>query len=370
MDIESALPRQGGPARGGWKALGLYAGVLSCVAVVAFLSGRWDPSRVACFAGGMPEIGRATAEQIAEEVRAAAADPSVKERLERVAEAMAAGPDFREQMERAVAGMQAELLNEDVQRRLDGLAARISESLGAPGAGGEPGGPGASPHHLTRFAGAGAVLPASPGRSAGAAAGLQRAGGAAGPRMQAQGAEGMAGATLPLGFWDPLGYSKSASEGRVRYFREAELKHGRVAMLAALGFIVGERVPFFFDGAFQGPAMKTWTQIGTAGFFWPGFFIGIAIPEVLSLSRYGKESGGKTLKDGKEPGDYGFDPLGLKPEEPGLLRAAQDRELNNGRLAMLGIAGMVAQELVTGQRIPILAGIDKVYYAVPISKMR
>jgi hypothetical protein len=46
-----------------------------------------------------------------------------------------------------------------------------------------------------------------------------------------------------------------------------------------------------------------------------------------------------------------FDPLGLKPEDPEELKVLQTKELNNGRLAMIGIAGFVAQELVLNQEI-------------------
>merc|ERR1711971_703455 len=37
----------------------------------------------------------------------------------------------------------------------------------------------------------------------------------------------MAGVTAPLGFFDPFGYTQGASEGKVRFYREVELKHGR-----------------------------------------------------------------------------------------------------------------------------------------------
>ena len=57
------------------------------------------------------------------------------------------------------------------------------------------------------------------------------------------------------------------------------------------------------------------------------------------------------------PGDVGFDPLGLKPEDPAEFEVMQTKELQNGRLAMLGIAGFVAQELVNGKEILVNAGL-------------
>ena len=39
------------------------------------------------------------------------------------------------------------------------------------------------------------------------------------------------------GFWDPLGLSNIGTDGTVDFFRAAEIKHGRVAMMASLGYI-------------------------------------------------------------------------------------------------------------------------------------
>merc|ERR1712187_1059915 len=73
--------------------------------------------------------------------------------------------------------------------------------------------------------------------------------------------EDMAGITAPLGFFDPAGFSKS---GKIAVYRDAELKHGRVCMLATLGIIVGEKFHPFFDAWGDGPFVSV-----AASFFTP-----------------------------------------------------------------------------------------------------
>ena len=60
---------------------------------------------------------------------------------------------------------------------------------------------------------------------------------------------------------------------------------------------------------------------------------------------------GERLPSDGLPGDYGWDPLGLRPQNADDLAALQTKELNNGRLAMFGISGILVQELVTGEKI-------------------
>lgn len=57
------------------------------------------------------------------------------------------------------------------------------------------------------------------------------------------------------------------------------------------------------------------------------------------------------LREDYYPGDLGFDPLGLMPEDAEELKIMQTKELQNGRLAMLAAAGFLAQELVDGKGI-------------------
>jgi light-harvesting complex I chlorophyll a/b binding protein 1 len=68
-------------------------------------------------------------------------------------------------------------------------------------------------------------------------------------------------------------------------------------------------------------------------------------------------AGSGTLRADYFPGDIGFDPLNLKPDDPAAFAEMSTKELQNGRLAMLGIAGMVAQELVNGKEIFVNLGL-------------
>jgi hypothetical protein len=167
-------------------------------------------------------------------------------------------------------------------------------------------------------------------------------------------AEDLPGALAPMGFFDPFNFSTKADEATLKRFREAEVTHGRVAMLATVGFLVGEKVEgssFLFDSQITGPAIGHLAQIPV--FFWAPLIVGIAGSE-LKRATIGWVEPDKalfTLRDGYTPGDIGFDPIGLKPEDPEDLFTMQTKELQNGRLAMLAVAGFVAQELVDGKGI-------------------
>merc|ERR1712072_822829 len=65
---------------------------------------------------------------------------------------------------------------------------------------------------------------------------------------------GLPGAIAPLGEFDPLGFTKGLPVQEIKQFREAEVTHGRVAMLATLGYLVAEPFHPFFNGDISGPA--------------------------------------------------------------------------------------------------------------------
>merc|ERR1719245_1789341 len=162
----------------------------------------------------------------------------------------------------------------------------------------------------------------------------------------------IAGITEPLGFFDPVGFAVDAAPGKLLFYHEVELKHGRVAMLAALGLLVGEQFHPLFGGNIDVPSYIAFQQTPLQT-FWPSVVAAIAIPEIFSVFTFQNPAGSQpwTIRTNHKPGDLGFDPLGLKPTDPEELTVMQTKELNNGRLAMIAAAGMIAQELATGQKL-------------------
>jgi hypothetical protein len=152
----------------------------------------------------------------------------------------------------------------------------------------------------------------------------------------------------------------------MKQYREAETTHGRVAMLAFLGLIVTEQ-PFSFHPLFEtanrdiGPAIRHLDEVrASTPFFFEILAVAIGAAEFARSIR-GWEAPGDNetsmLKEGYYPGDIGFDPFGLKPDNFAEFSAMSTKELQNGRLAMLGVAGIVVQELVNGKEIFVNLGL-------------
>merc|ERR1719333_1516740 len=158
------------------------------------------------------------------------------------------------------------------------------------------------------------------------------------------------GASAPAGDFDPANLLEGRSANEVYRYREAELTHGRVGMLAAAGFLTQEFFHPLFNGI-NGPAIDQIPQLPVP--LWFAMTLGIGICETLRIQKgwanpYESMDKVQSLKEGYYPGDLGFDPLGLAPEDPAELREMQEKELSHGRLGMLAAAGFMAQEAVTG----------------------
>jgi len=197
-----------------------------------------------------------------------------------------------------------------------------------------------------------------------------------------------------VGFWDPLDLSSgkwafgwgpgATQEAAIGFLRHAEIKHGRVAMAAFIGFIVGANgihwpwkltsdISFGDIAAVGGPPQQ-WDALPSAAKLQIFLFIGFLewcseSEDVLKASgmthymRGGKPGQFPSIKNAAPhpiPLDF-FDPFnlqrGMSPEakEKGLLT-----EINNGRLAMIGIMAFVAEAHVPGA-VPLLNGVVKPY---------
>lgn len=143
----------------------------------------------------------------------------------------------------------------------------------------------------------------------------------------------MPGVLLPTGLFDPLGFADGQSIAEIKRLRESEIVHGRVAMLAALGFLVGESgLTPLFDGEIQGLAINQFQQV-PAGFE-AAVVLAIGIAEAGRASKGWVEPGNGLfqLRDNYTPGDLGWDPLGLKPTNAAELKDMMTKEISNGRL--------------------------------------
>merc|ERR1719439_39910 len=102
----------------------------------------------------------------------------------------------------------------------------------------------------------------------------------------------MPGVTAPLGFFDPLNFCGEASEGKIKFYREVELKHGRVAMLASLGFLVAEQFHPLFGGTIDVPSYIAFQETPLQT-FWPAVVLFISILEVFSVFSFNTPFGGE-----------------------------------------------------------------------------
>eukprot|EP00437_Effrenium_voratum_P003344 CAMPEP_0181422388 /NCGR_PEP_ID=MMETSP1110-20121109/13589_1 /TAXON_ID=174948 /ORGANISM="Symbiodinium sp., Strain CCMP421" /LENGTH=768 /DNA_ID=CAMNT_0023545485 /DNA_START=74 /DNA_END=2377 /DNA_ORIENTATION=- len=157
------------------------------------------------------------------------------------------------------------------------------------------------------------------------------------------------GVQPPVGFWDPLGFTAGGDAASFRRRRYVELKHGRVAMFACLGYIVPEYyrwpgdlspslglkfsdVPAGF-AAFSKVPLSGWAQM-------------VAFAGSVELFQYNDDPK-------RPPGDFenaGFlgVPNGFLKAPAGTKEKKLAAEIANGRLAMMAIIGMFFQDGLTG----------------------
>merc|ERR1719152_576114 len=156
---------------------------------------------------------------------------------------------------------------------------------------------------------------------------------------------------------DPFGLRDEAATKQAVLGREfapdAELKHGRLAMLAALGWPVSEAVQPWLSKDLDLPS-----TVAQRGGLAPSVLNGglDTVPVTFWIAAIGATiaielTAMQRRAAGAAPGDLGFDPLGMNSE------SMAENELANGRLAMLAITGFAFQEFSTklaGIPIPVI----------------
>jgi len=148
--------------------------------------------------------------------------------------------------------------------------------------------------------------------------------------------------------FDPLQLA-TKYPGMVPWFREAELKHGRMAMLATVGMIVPAfvRVPGEqFQGDYFG--WECHDRLVAAGAMGQ-ILLFVSLVETIA----GIPAVMATMNGERAPGDFEFGAT-FKPTDPVQLERKQLAELKNGRLAMLAVSGMFTQAALTGHGFPFL----------------
>lgn len=130
------------------------------------------------------------------------------------------------------------------------------------------------------------------------------------------------GAVAPLGGFDPLNFI-NGDEAKFKNFRQAEIKHGRVAMLASVGALLEHYVKL--------------PVVSEAGNKENGLFAVMLLASVVELLVWKQDPK-------KEPGNFG-DPLGLGMYTEDM----RNKEVNNGRFAMIAVVAMLAATQKTGK---------------------
>lgn len=166
----------------------------------------------------------------------------------------------------------------------------------------------------------------------------------------------MAGSVAPIKSFDPLGLATLGSESTLAWFRAAELKHSRVAMVAFTGFCVNAAGIHFpgmlsHDVSFESLAslkpLDAWNAVPEGGRM--QIYATILFAELVSEAK-----GVHYTKGGPMP-TIVFPPVDFSARAPD--KTMQTKELQNGRLAMIGIMSFIAEANFHGS-VPALDGLS------------
>jgi len=148
----------------------------------------------------------------------------------------------------------------------------------------------------------------------------------------------------PVGFWDPAGFTADGNVENFQRRRQTELKHGRVSMLATMGYITPEitgKLPGYLSPSMGikfadvPNGLAAISKVPTAGW-----------AQILAYGAFCELSQDQSPGTAASQGDFGFKVL--TSSDPAEKQKKLAAELANGRLAMMAIIGMFFQDGLTG----------------------
>merc|ERR1719267_9368 len=183
-----------------------------------------------------------------------------------------------------------------------------------------------------------------------------------------------------IGYYDPLNLAEGefwgdSTEATIGFLRESEIKHGRIAMFGFVGYIVhANGIHWPWKGPWESiptdvspqemwdltPEATKWQIILTIAFleFWRENAYILKADGETHYMRGGKPGYFPTFDNLPHPVPFNlFDPFKLsKNASPEKKAKGLLAEVNNGRLAMIGLMGFLAESKVPGS-VPALTGI-------------
>ncbi|CAE8710582.1 unnamed protein product [Polarella glacialis] len=156
------------------------------------------------------------------------------------------------------------------------------------------------------------------------------------------------GAQAPVGFFDPLGLSKDGDTYSFKRRRSVEIKHGRVCMLATMGYITPE-VAGHWPGYLSFSEKVKFADIPN-GLSAISKVPGLGWFQIIAYAAFCEINAGYDADINKrnEPGNMGWRPPLFSGSDPETRKRRLASELANGRLAMMAIVGMLFQDGLTG----------------------
>ena len=152
------------------------------------------------------------------------------------------------------------------------------------------------------------------------------------------------GAQAPLGFFDPLGIVADGDKENFDRLRWVELKHGRVAMLAVVGYLVtaaGARFPGAEDIPSGFAALSA-----VPGMVWAQMVATWALMEAANRDQKDTPGVNSSWSGGEFTGDFrnGFIDFGWDKLSEDQKMKKRATELNQGRAAQMGILGLMVHD--------------------------